>query len=164
MPRRSTSTRGSVASAGELAAAALHLANQIRALAEEVATVRRENEELKRLLDDAIGLLEGAAAAADRPRRRRLAAAAAEPQSPATPARRRRRGGGRRGRATPEAVTPAVVLATLSKLGRPATAAEIAAEISRHGIPVSGRAIRFLAERAGARIETDAEGQRRYAV
>lgn len=66
-----------------------------------------------------------------------------------------------RGRATPPEVTPAVVLAVISKLGSP-TAAEIASEISRHGTKVSGRAVRLIAERAGARTQVGADGQRRY--
>ena len=54
-----------------------------------------------------------------------------------------------------------VVRAVLAKKGA-ATAAEIASEITSAGAPVSGRAIRFLAERAGAETFIGGDGQRRY--
>jgi hypothetical protein len=57
-----------------------------------------------------------------------------------------------------------VVHAVIAKLGGEATAAEIAAEITRNGVPVSGRAVRFLAERAGAQTVVGEDGQRRYRV
>jgi hypothetical protein len=72
--------------------------------------------------------------------------------------------GGRRTRPrrTPAAVTTAVVVAAIRALGEP-TAAEIAAAIARAGgVTVSGRAIRFLAEGAGAAHAVDAGGARRY--
>jgi hypothetical protein len=54
-----------------------------------------------------------------------------------------------------------VVRAVLVKLGE-ATASEIAAEITSAGAPVGGRAVRFLAERAGATTRVGEDGQRRY--
>jgi hypothetical protein len=64
-------------------------------------------------------------------------------------------------RKTRHEVDGEVVLAVLRRLG-PSTAAEIAAEITRAGVPVKGQAVRFLAERAGARVRVDRQGQRRY--
>jgi hypothetical protein len=49
----------------------------------------------------------------------------------------------------------------LVKLGE-ATASEIATEITSAGAPVGGRAVRFLAERAGATTRVGEDGQRRY--
>jgi hypothetical protein len=66
-----------------------------------------------------------------------------------------------RDRKTPQEVDGEVVLAVLRRIG-PATAAEIAGEITRAGVPVKGQAIRFLAEGAGARVTVDRQGQRRY--
>ena len=51
----------------------------------------------------------------------------------------------------------------IAKLG-PSTASEIAHEITSHGEAVSGRAVRFLAERAGARAVVGEDGQRRYVM
>ena len=65
------------------------------------------------------------------------------------------------GRATPPEVTTEVVRAVIAKLGQ-GTAAEIASEITRAGVKVSGRAVRFLAERAGAETFRGDDGQRRY--
>jgi hypothetical protein len=58
-------------------------------------------------------------------------------------------------------VTTEVVRAVIAKLGQ-GTAAEIASEITRAGVKVSGRAVRFLAERAGAETFRGDDGQRRY--
>jgi repressor of nif and glnA expression len=60
-------------------------------------------------------------------------------------------------------VTAEVVRAVLAKFGT-ATAAEIAQEITKAGAPVSGRAVRFLAERAGAHTFIGEDGQRRYRI
>ena len=54
-----------------------------------------------------------------------------------------------------------MVRAVLVKLGE-ATASEIATEITLAGAPVGGRAVRFLAERAGATTRVGDDGQRRY--
>jgi hypothetical protein len=75
--------------------------------------------------------------------------------------RRRPRGKAAKGRATPKEVTSDVVRAVLVKLGE-STASEIAAEITNAGAPVGGRAVRFLAERAGATTRVGEDGQRRY--
>jgi hypothetical protein len=58
-------------------------------------------------------------------------------------------------------VTPDIVLATIGKLGS-ASASEIAKELSGLGDPVSGRAVRWLAERAGAATAVGEDGQLRY--
>jgi len=137
--------------------AAERLVTRIEALVNQVTSLRSENASLRREVRDAVALLEraGAAvgdAASGRPRRRKVA-------TPRT--RRRRRGKGPKGRATPASVTAEVVRAVLAKKGA-ATAAEIASEITAAGEPVSGRAIRFLAERAGAETFVGDDGQRRY--
>jgi hypothetical protein len=58
-------------------------------------------------------------------------------------------------------VTPDIVLATIGKLGS-ASASEIAKELSVLGDQVSGRAVRWLAERAGAATVVGEDGQLRY--
>ena len=141
-----------------LVAAAERLVVRIQALADEVAQLREENAGLRREVRAAVALFDGAAVpGSDSPRRRGAVSA---------PSRRRRRKGrvrGARGRATPAEVTSDVVRAVLAKLGE-ATAAQIAAEITTAGAPVSGRAVRFLAERAGAQTHIGEDGQRRYRV
>ena len=134
--------------------AAERLTERIRKLDGEVAQLRLENAALRREVREAVGLLERAAAGApERPRRGRRPAGDAP--------RRRRRGRTPKGRATPSSVTGDVVKAVLAKLGS-ATASEIAGEITKAGAPVSGRAVRFLAERAGAHTFVADDGQRRY--
>ncbi|HEY6377647.1 MAG TPA: hypothetical protein VI316_00540 [Candidatus Dormibacteraeota bacterium] len=145
------------------------MVGQIEALVEEIAQLRRDNEALQGELRDAVSLLEqassalGGGAPGGRRRRGRSATAArgrAAKRAAPTPRAARGRPAGRT-RATPASVTPDVVRGAIGKLGV-ATAAEIAAEISRHaGAKVNGRAIRFLAEQAGAQIEV-VDGQRRY--
>jgi hypothetical protein len=54
-----------------------------------------------------------------------------------------------------------VVRAVLVKLGE-STAAEIAQEITLAGVRVSGRAVRFLAEHAGATATVGEDHRRRY--
>ena len=137
--------------------AAERLVGKIEALVKQVAALRAENASLRREVRDAVALLDhaGAAlgdAASARPRRRKAVA---------PKVRRRRRGKGPKGRATPASVTAEVVRAVLAKRGA-ATAAEIAGEITAAGEAVSGRAIRFLAERAGAETFVDDDGLRRY--
>lgn len=61
-------------------------------------------------------------------------------------------------RVSPESVTPDVVREVIGRLGT-ASAADIAAEISRTGTPVSGRAIRHIAKAAGA-VARDGDGGR----
>ena len=58
-------------------------------------------------------------------------------------------------------MTPDIVLATIGKLGS-ASASEIAKELSVLGDQVSGRAVRWLAERAGAATVVGEDGQLRY--
>jgi len=141
-----------------LVQAAERLVGRIEAMVTQVSALRAENASLRSELREAVAMLERASAALGdtnfaAPGRRRRGSAA--------PARRRRRTKGQKGRATPESVTTEVVRAVLAKLGS-ATAAEIAIEITSAGAPVSGRAIRFLAERAGAHTFVGEDGQRRY--
>ena len=141
-----------------LVTAARRLATRIEALVDEVATLRAENAALRSEVRAAVTLLEAAAQSSNRHSAiRGRAASAAKPVA----ARRRRRGRAAKGRATPAEVTPDVVRAVLVKLGE-ATASEIATEITSAGAPVGGRAVRFLAERAGATTRLGEDGQRRY--
>jgi hypothetical protein len=139
--------------------AAERLVARIEALVNQVSSLRAENASLRREVRDAVALLERAGtagtdgAAVKKPGRRAAASAGK--------AHRRRRKKGPKGRATPASVTAEVVRAVLAKKGA-ATASEIAHEITLAGAPVSGRAIRFLAERAGAETFVSDDGQRRY--
>ena len=54
-------------------------------------------------------------------------------------------------------------MAAIGKLGNP-TAGEIAAVLSRRGTPVSGRAVRWVAEAAGAKVTAGGDGKRRYSA
>jgi hypothetical protein len=138
------------------------LVHRIEALVEEIARLRADNEELRQQVRDAVTMFDRAASVVgdSRPRRRRRAVEGAV--ATAAPARRRRaRGRAVKGRATPPEVTTEVVRAVIAKLGQ-GTAAEIASEITRAGVKVSGRAVRFLAERAGAETFRGDDGQRRY--
>ena len=139
-----------------LVVAAQRLVGRIEDLVVEVAKLRADNASLRREVRDAVALLDSAGSGSQRVVRARSAATI----KPAA-ARRRRRGRGVKGRATPAEVTSDVVRAVLVKLGE-ATASEIAAEITSAGAPVGGRAVRFLAERAGATTRVGDDGQRRY--
>jgi hypothetical protein len=144
---------------------AQRMVGQIEALTDEMAALRADNEALRRELQDAVAMMERASAAlggAGIGGRRRRAAAGEEPVRRTGRGGRRTKGGGK-GRATPPEVTADVVRAVLAKKGE-ATAAEIAAEITRAGVPVSGRAVRFIAERAGAQTSVGEDGQRRYRI
>lgn len=166
MPRTRTaagSRRGPRTADSPLLETADRMVSQIEALVGELAAVRAENEILRDELRGAVDMFERASAvlgSADGVHRGRRARVAAEPRGRG---RRSigRRTSSRRGRATPSEVTPQVIRATLGKLG-PSTAAEIAAAISEAGVQVSGRAVRFLAERAGAEVSIGEDGQRRY--
>jgi hypothetical protein len=146
------------ATASPVVQAAEKLVVRIEALVREVGSLRTENATLRREVREALTLFERAGVAAGGNgtapggRGRKRAAVA--------PARRRRRKAPK-GRATPPSVTGEVVRAVLAKLGS-ATASEIAKEITSAGAPVSGRAVRFLAERAGAQTMVGEDGQRRY--
>lgn len=138
------------------------LVRRIEALVEEIARLRADNDELHQQVRDAVAMLDRASSAVgdSRPRRRRRAIEGTLPA--AAPARRRRpRSRAAKGRATPPEVTTEVVRAVIAKLGQ-GTAAEIASEITKAGVKVSGRAVRFLAERAGAETSRGDDGQRRY--
>jgi len=147
--------------ASPLVRAAERMVVQIEALVAEVASLRESNARLRQDVRDAVAAFErgNVALASATPRRRGPAAIA----TPAVTSRRRRRRRtvGPKGRATPAAVTTDVVRAVIAKLGR-STAAEIAAEITTAGVSVSGRAVRFLAEGAGAVTEVGEDGLRRY--
>ena len=142
-----------------LVAAAQRLAGRIEVLVVEVAKLRSENASLRAEVRDAVALLEAAGSqrAVDQRTLRGRSTVALKQVS----GRRRRRGRPPKGRATPAEVTSDVVRAVLVKLGE-ATASEIASEITLAGAPVGGRAVRFLAERAGATTRVGDDGQRRY--
>jgi hypothetical protein len=142
-----------------LVSAAQRLVVRIETLVDEVAKLRADNASLRREVRAAVALLDtaGTTAANGHQALRGRPASAAKPAS----GRRRRRGRTAKGRATPAEVTSDVVRAVLVKLGE-ATASEIAIEITSAGAPVGGRAVRFLAERAGATTRVGEDGQRRY--
>ncbi|HYA00681.1 MAG TPA: hypothetical protein VEK76_10065 [Candidatus Binatia bacterium] len=136
------------------------LVHRIETLVDEIARLRTDNEELRQQVRDAVAMIDRAANAVGEPRPQRRARPVPGP-APSPVRRRRPRAHGARGRATPPEVTAQVVEAAIAKLGQ-GTASEIAAEITRAGVKVSGRAIRFLAERAGAETFRGEDGQRRY--
>ena len=138
------------------------LVRRIEALVEEIVRLRADNDELRLQIRDAVAMFDRASSAVgdSRPRRRRRAVEGTIPAA-ASARRRRPRGRAAKGRATPPEVTTEVVRAVIAKLGQ-GTAAEIASEITRAGVKVSGRAGRFLAARAGAETLRGDAGQRRY--
>ncbi len=136
--------------------AAERLVTRIEALVKQVAELKADNAALRREVRAAVALLERAGDAAAPARAAKRAAVPAVRHT-----RGRRRGKGPKGRATPASVTPDIVLATIGKLGS-ATASEIAKELSVLGDQVSGRAVRWLAERAGASTSVGEDGQLRY--
>ena len=150
MARRRAAAGGHGESA-DLVRSAERLVDEITALVSEVAALRADNESLRQELRGAVDLMDRATAT--------LAGGHGARRGSGSGARR----SGAKGRATPAEVTPDLVRATLQKLGE-ATAGEIAAEISRAGVQVSGRAVRFIAERAGAETYAGADGQRRYRI
>ena len=137
------------------------LVHRIEALVQEIARLRADNDDLRRQVREAVAMFERASSAVGEPQTRRRRRSAAEAASAATARRRKPRGRLSKGRATPPEVTTEVVRAVIAKLGQ-GTAAEIASEITRAGVKVSGRAVRFLAERAGADTFRGDDGQRRY--
>lgn len=148
----------STAAAGSpLVHAAERLVSRITVLVDEVSALRQENAALRREVKQAVAVLEHAA------RTGASTGVGGERRAKLAPTRRRRRAKVAKGRATPESVTAEVVKAVLAKFGT-ATAAEIAQEITKAGAPVSGRAVRFLAERAGAQTFIGEDGQRRYRI
>jgi hypothetical protein len=162
LPRRS---QRATADGGLLLQAADRMVGQIEALVDEMAALRADNDALRRELHEAVALMERASSAlgTGTPRRRGRAAADGDGGRRAGRATVSRRAKGAKGRATPPEVTPDVVRAVLAKRGE-STAAEVAAEITKAGVPVSGRAVRFIAERAGAQTSVGPDGQRRYRV
>ncbi len=155
MPDAATD-RDAASAASPIVQAAERLVSRIEGLVNQVAELKADNAALRREVRAAVALIERAGDAAAPPRavKRAVPAAARRPKS-------RRRGKGPKGRATPASVTPDIVLATIGKLGS-ATASEIAKELSVLGDQVSGRAVRWLAERAGAATVVGEDGQLRY--
>jgi len=139
-----------------LVRAAQRLVAGIEGLSAQVAELRAENASLRREVREAVALLERAGTAAGGASTRAPRGTVVAPAR-----RRRRRTKSTKGRATPASVTTEVVRAVLAKRGA-ATASEIASDITAAGAVVSGRAIRFLAERAGAQTFVGEDGQRRY--
>ena len=163
-PSRRSSRAGTAESS--VLQTAQRMVGQIEALVDEMAALREDNEALRRELQDAVAMMERASSALGTVgtgrRRARAVASNGEERGRRVAARSAgRRGKGVKGRATPPEVTTDVVRAVLAKLGD-ATAAEIAAEITKAGVPVSGRAVRFIAERGGAHTTVGVDGQRRY--
>lgn len=151
MARRRVAAGGGQGQGPELVRSAERMVDEITSLVAEVAALRADNESLLQELHNAVELMDRATAALAGGRGGRPTAGSG------------RRGGGAKGRATPPEVTPELVRTTLEKLGE-STAGEIAAEIGRAGVEVSGRAVRFIAERAGAETYAGADGQRRYRI
>lgn len=139
------------------------MVGQIETLVDEMAALRADNDVLRRELQDAVAMMERASSALGSGggggRRARAGVEGNGRRAGRTAVSRRTRAA--KGRATPPEVTADVVRAVLAKHGE-ATAAEIAAEITKAGVPVSGRAVRFIAERAGAQTSVGPDGQRRY--
>src|SRR3984893_4381067 len=139
-PRRDESA--ATLTASPVVQAAEKLVVRIEALVREVGSLRTENATRRREVREALTLFEraGAAAAgngtAPRGRGRKRTAVA--------PARRRRRKAPKRGATAPSG-TGGGVRAVLANRGS-ATASEISKETTAAGAPVSGRAVRFLAE------------------
>ena len=170
---------------GTLRSAADEFLSRFRSLLDEVVALREalvqaqeENIELRAELAEGVDLLRNAralVARADPAKRGRerstpLAKAAPARAADRTRAASRSGAGPRRvarastnGRATPASVTYDVVRAVIGKLGS-ATAAEIAAEISRAGAPVSWRAIRHIAKGAGAVMRPGDDGRMVYSL
>jgi len=157
MPDAAATHQDSNASANSpIVQAAERLVSRIEVLVSQVAELKADNAALRREVRAAVALIELAGDAAAPKRAVRSTSAAASRH-----AKGRRRGKGPKGRATPASVTPDIVLATIGKLGS-ATASEIAKELSVLGDHVSGRAVRWLAERAGAATVVGEDGQLRY--
>ena len=164
-PRKAATTLPRAGDSGLLATAE-RMVGQIEALVTEIDGLRRDNDALRTELRDAVALMQRASSALggqSRPAAPRRGRPPKVSAATAAPVRRRAGAGSRRGRATPASVTAEMVLATIARLGEP-TAGEIATDLSRRGAPVSGRAIRHIAERAGSQISVDSSGQRRYGL
>ena len=153
------------------------LVDEVVALREELAAAQDENRRLSAELAEGIDLFRearGIVARSDSPGRRGRGGRPAA-STPAKSTGRTRASAGRaarggraarasaNGRATPAAVTGDVVRAVIGKLGT-ATAGEIAAQITAAGTPVSGRAIRHIAESAGAVTRRGEDGRMLYSL
>lgn len=125
------------------------LVGRIDALAREVASLQTSVSSLR-------GERRGDGAAPSAGRRaagRATATRAAAPRGTTAGAARR----------SNSPVTRSAVTSAIARLGSP-TAAEIAAALSRRGLRVSGRAVRWVAEAAGATVSVGADGKRRYSL
>jgi hypothetical protein len=176
--RRAANVETLRTAAGDFLSRFGNLVDEVVALREAVAQSQAENDQLRAELAEALdlfreaGALVARTAPATRARGRAATRAKAAPAGAATRARTASTGGGgvaraarasMHGRATPASVTRDVVLAVIGKLGN-ATAAEVAAEISRAGAPVSGRAIRHIAKAAGAVMRRGDDGRMVYSL
>ena len=151
------------------------LVDEVVALREELAEAQEENLRLRAELVEGITLFHearGIVARAEAPQRRGGRTSATARATRSARARRTAAGSGHNGRAarrsangraTPASVTGDVVRAVIGKLGT-ATAGEIAAQITAAGTPVSGRAIRHIAEGAGAVIRRGDDGRMVYSL
>jgi hypothetical protein len=150
------------------------MVDEVVSLREAVAQSQAENDQLRGELAEALDLFRDARALVARTGPATQARGRAATRATAAPARARTAstgGGGparaarasRYRRATPVSVTGDVVRAVIGKLGS-ATAAEIAAEISHAGAPVSGRAIRHIARSAGAVMRPGDDGRMVYSL
>jgi hypothetical protein len=156
------------------------LVDEVVALREALAQAQEENMQVRAELAEAAGLFRDAQAVVARaePARRGKGRTATGTQGATAPRAARARAlsasssgaragraarTSRNGRATPASVTPDVVRAVIGKLGT-ATAGEIAAQISKAGAPVSGRAIRHIARGAGAVMRPGDDGRMVYSL
>jgi hypothetical protein len=155
------------------------LLDEVVALREALAKAQEENRQLRVELTEGIDLFRDARALVasagpvkrGRARGAQQAKATAPPRGAGRPRTRpaAARGAGRaqrtpaNGRVTPASVTPEVVRAVIGKLGT-ATAAEVAAQITKAGTPVSGRAVRHIAKVAGAVARPGDEGRMVYSL
>jgi hypothetical protein len=146
------------------------LVAEVEDLRDALLAAQRETQQLREELAEGVDILCGAEAILARAETRqgrpggrgradtasgrgRGPVAASPENAPRTPRVRR----------TPTSVTADVVRAVIGRLGN-ATAAEIAAEITRAGTPVSGRAVRHIAKAAGAEARAGADGRMVYTL
>lgn len=174
--RRATNVETMRHAAGDFLSRFESLVDEVVALREALIQAQEENTQLRSELAEGVDLFRRArsiVANAERPSRRTRGG-----RRPATTDTPRRTGRARarstsapvakrraqaNGRATPDSVTGDVVRAVIGKLGS-ASAAEIAAQISKAGAPVSGRANRHIAKGAGAVMRPGDDGRMVYSL
>lgn len=137
------------------------LVDEIVGLRDALESAQEENQRLRAELDEGIALFRDA---------RDVVASAAAPsrgrgrgRTQVAKGRGRATRSSANGRVTPAAVTADVVRAVIGRMGS-ATASEIAAQITRSGTPVSGRAIRHIARVAGAVARPGEDGRMVYTL